>query len=71
MCTVNVKGLADDTRAAMRKWFGLVAADAKRNAIVENHLKKLATIKPKEMKVSPTTPGGTPLVIRTSTTSSS
>jgi hypothetical protein len=71
MCTVNIKGLADDTRKALRNWFWRVAGDAKRNAIVEANLPGIAMVKPKEMKVPPTTPGGTPLIIRTWTTSSS
>lgn len=69
-CTVNIKGLADETRAALRNWFSLVAADPTRNAVVEGNLKKLAMVKPKEWKLPPATPGGTPIVIRSSTTSS-
>lgn len=69
MCTVNIKGLADDTRGAMQNWFGLVAGNATRNATVETNLKRLAMTKPKVMTIK--VPGGTPISIRTTTQSSS
>jgi hypothetical protein len=69
-CTVNIKALADETRTALRNWFSLVATDTARYAIVEANLKKLAMVKPKEWKLPPSTPGGTPMIIRSNTTSS-
>jgi hypothetical protein len=71
MCTVNVKWLADGTRTALQTWLSRIAQDATLNPIVEMNLKNLATIKPKQIKAPPTRPGGTALIIKTFTTSSS
>lgn len=71
MCTVNVKWLADGTRAALQMWFSRIAQDKTLNPIVERNLRNLAMIKLKQMVAPPSEPGGTPLIITTWTSSSS
>jgi hypothetical protein len=39
---IDIKALADETRTAVRGWFGAVEKDAARNAAVEQNLPKLA-----------------------------
>jgi hypothetical protein len=67
---VNIKGLADETRAAIHAWASLVAADVTRSAVVQSNLKKLAMAKTKEATLPPTTPGGRPTIFSIGTTSS-
>jgi len=50
--TLNVKDLADDTRAALRLWFEAIATDPKRNLIVELNLPKLARVQQKTSAVA-------------------
>jgi hypothetical protein len=64
---VNVKALGDQTRAALRHWFGELQADSARNAAVEEN-DRLARVGPKVSRVVGFE--GVPVTVTYNTTSS-